>query len=86
MNLLHRVSTSLNNPQPNNICTKVKEPDTFDGFDSQKLKAFIVSLQFNFNNRPIAFAADASKVNYAISFLSSTTLDWFELNILHPNP
>ncbi len=33
MNLLRGVSTSLNNPQPNNIRTKVKEPDTFDGSD-----------------------------------------------------
>ncbi|SJL03645.1 uncharacterized protein ARMOST_07002 [Armillaria ostoyae] len=29
---------------------------------------------------------DASKVNYAISFLSSTALDWFEPDILRPNP
>ncbi len=85
MNLLHGVSTLLNNPQPNNICTKVKEPDTFDGSDPWKLKAFIVSLQLNFNDRPTAFAADTNKVNYAISFLSGTTLDWFEPDILCPN-
>ncbi|SJL06730.1 uncharacterized protein ARMOST_10072 [Armillaria ostoyae] len=75
----------LNNPQPNTIHTKVKEPDTFDDLDPQKLKAFIVFLQLNFNNRPAAFATDASKVNYAISFLSSTALDWFEPDILHLN-
>ncbi len=86
MNLLRGVSTSLNNPQPNNIHTKVKEPDTFDGSDPWKLKAFIVSLQLNVNDRPTAFVADASKVNYAISFLSGTALDWFEPDILHPNP
>ncbi len=86
MNLLHRVSTSLNNSWPNNIHTKVKEPDTFDGSNPQKLKAFIVSLQLNFNDRPTAFAADVSKVNYTISFLSSTTLNWFEPDILCPNP
>ncbi len=54
MNLLRGVSTSLNNPRPNNILTKVKEPDTFDGSDPWKLKAFIVSLQLNFNDRPTA--------------------------------
>ena len=86
MNLLHGVSTSLNNPRPNNIRTKVKEPDTFDGSNPWKLKAFIVSLQLNFNDRPTAFVADANKVNYAISFLSGTALDWFEPDILHPNP
>ncbi|SJL07237.1 uncharacterized protein ARMOST_10580 [Armillaria ostoyae] len=75
----------LNNPRPNTVRTKVKEPDTFDGLDPWKLKAFIVSLQLNFNDRPTAFATDASKVNYAISFLSGTTLDWFEPDILHPN-
>ncbi len=86
MNLLRGVSTSLNNPRPNNVRTKVKEPDTFDGSDPRKLKAFIVSLQLNFNDRPTAFAADANKVNYAISFLSGTALDWFEPDILRPNP
>ncbi|SJL04329.1 uncharacterized protein ARMOST_07695 [Armillaria ostoyae] len=85
MNLLRGVSTTLNNPRPNTVCTKVKEPDTFDGSDPWKLKAFIVSLQLNFNDRPTAFATDASKVNYTISFLSSTTLDWFEPDILRPN-
>ncbi|SJL05246.1 uncharacterized protein ARMOST_08612 [Armillaria ostoyae] len=62
MNLLCGVFTMLNNPRPNPICTKVKEPDAFD-----------------------AFATDASKVNYAIFFLSSTALNWFEPDILHPN-
>ncbi len=85
MNLLHRVSTSLNNPRPNNIRTKVKEPDTSNGSDPWKLKTFIVSLQLNFNDRPSAFAADANKVNYAISFLSGTALNWFEPDILCPN-
>ena len=86
MNLLRGVSTSLNNPRTNNIRTKVKEPDTFDGSDPRKLKAFIVSLQLNFNDRPAAFAADANKVNYAISFLFGTALHWFEPDILRPNP
>ncbi len=86
MNLLHRVSTLLNNPWPNNIHTKVKEPDTFDGSNPWKLKAFIVSLQLNFDDRPTAFVVDANKVNYAISFLSGTALDWFEPDILCPNP
>ncbi|SJL00831.1 uncharacterized protein ARMOST_04145 [Armillaria ostoyae] len=85
MNLLCGVSTTLNNPQPNTVRTKVKEPDAFDGSDPWKLKAFIVSLQLNFNDRPTAFATDASKVNYAISFLSGTALDWFEPDILRPN-
>ncbi|SJL08314.1 uncharacterized protein ARMOST_11677 [Armillaria ostoyae] len=75
----------LNNPQPNLIYTKVKESDTFDSSDPQKLKAFIISLQLNFNDRLAAFATDASKVNYAISFLSGTALDWFKPDILHPN-
>ncbi|SJK99880.1 uncharacterized protein ARMOST_03191 [Armillaria ostoyae] len=65
-----------------NLRTKVKKPDTFNSLDLQKLKAFIVSLQLNFNDRPVAFAIDASKVNYTIFFLSGTTLDWFESDIL----
>ncbi len=49
-------------------------------------QGFHCLLQLNFNDRPTAFVADASKVNYAISFLSSTALNWFEPDILHPNP
>ncbi len=86
MNLLRGVSTLLNNPRPNNVRTKVKEPDNFNGSDPWKLKASIVSLQLNFNDRPTAFVVDANKVNYAISFLSGTTLDWFEPDILRLNP
>ncbi len=45
-----------------------------------------MSLQLNFNDRPTAFVVEANKVNYAISFLSGTALDWFEPDILHSNP
>ena len=85
INLLHGMSNQVNNPSLWPVHTKVKEPDVFDGLDLQKLKAFIVSFQLNFNNRPNAFCMEASKVNYAISFLSSMALDWFEPDILHPN-
>ncbi|SJL03621.1 uncharacterized protein ARMOST_06978 [Armillaria ostoyae] len=68
-----------------NLLHGVKEPNTFNGSDLRKLKAFIISLQLNFNDRPMAFTMDASKVDYTISFLSSTALNWFEPDILCPN-
>ena len=75
VNLLYGLSNQVNNPSPWPVCTKVKEPDVFDGSDPQKLKASIVSLQLNFNDRPDAFCADTAKVNCAISFLSSVALN-----------
>ena len=85
VNLLHSLSNQVNNPSLLPVCTKVKEPDVFNGLDLWKLKAFIVSLQLNFNDRPNAFHADTTKVNYTISFLSGVALDWFEPDILYPN-
>ena len=85
LNLLCGLSNQVNNPSLRPVHMKVKEPNVFDGLDLQKLKAFIVSLQLNFNDRLNAFCTDTAKVNYAISFLSGVALDWFEPDILHPN-
>jgi len=39
-------------------CTKVCEPDTFDGTDPHKLRAFLVQCELNFQDRPKAFASN----------------------------
>jgi hypothetical protein len=62
--------------------TKVREPDPFDGADSRKLRAFLVLCQLNFRARPTAYASDEAKVNYALSYLKGTALDWFEPAII----
>ncbi|KAK0473793.1 hypothetical protein IW261DRAFT_1569525 [Armillaria novae-zelandiae] len=85
INLLHGLTHQVNNSPQQTVHTKVKELDTFDRVDPWTLKVFILSLHLNFNNRPNAFLTDATKVNYAISFPSGVTLNWFKLDILHPN-
>ena len=66
--------------------SKVQEPDVFDGSDTRKLQAFLVQYQLNFNSKPQVFWTDASKVNYVISYLKGTTLDWFEPGLMSYDP
>ena len=66
--------------------SKVQELDVFDGSDTRKLWAFFVQCQLNFNSKPQAFQTNASKVNYAISYLKGTMLDWFKLGLMSDNP
>lgn len=56
---------------------KAKEPDTFDGSDSRKLSNFILlcNLYFRSSN---AYDDDSAKVNFALSYLRGTALDYFE--------
>ena len=66
--------------------SKVQELDVFDGSDTRKLWAFLIQCQLNFNSKPWAFWTDASKINYAISYLKGTALDWFEPGLMSDNP
>ena len=66
--------------------SKVWEPDVFDGSDTGKLWAFLIQCQLNFNSKPQAFQTDASKVNYVISYLKGTALDWFKHRLMGDNP
>jgi len=62
--------------------SKVREPDQFDGSDSRKLRAFLMQLEFNFNDRPTVFCEDRTKVNYTLSYLKGMALDLFEPGLL----
>ncbi|KAG6328470.1 hypothetical protein ID866_10620 [Astraeus odoratus] len=55
-------------------CTKVHEPDTFDGTDLKKLHEFLIQCELNFCNRPQAFHLDSQKVSFALSFLKGIAL------------
>ncbi|KAG6326551.1 hypothetical protein ID866_12538, partial [Astraeus odoratus] len=67
-------------------CTKVCEPDTFDGTDPKKLHEFLVQCELNFRDRPQAFQSDTWKVSFALSFLKGITLAWFEPDLLDAIP
>jgi len=66
-------------------CSKVREPDPFDGTDSAKLCTFLVQLRLSFNDRPRAFADDRNKINFAISYLKGIALAHFENSLIEPD-
>src|SRR3984893_14757573 len=61
---------------------RVREPEPFDGSNARKLRSFLVQCGLNFRDRPKNFPQDSDRVNFAISFLKGTALEWFELAIL----
>src|ERR1700730_11455997 len=61
---------------------RVREPEPFDGSDPRKLHSFLVQCELNFWDRPKNFPQDSDRVNFAVSFLKGTALEWFEPAIL----
>jgi len=85
-----RLSKAINNLARNNRRTspsddskvKVCEPDTFDGSEPRKLRAFFVQCELNFQSKPKTFRSDRAKVNFAQSYLKGMALEWFEPDLL----
>src|SRR3979490_1059889 len=68
---------------------KVHEPEVYDGTDQAKLRTFFLQCMLNFQDRLSAFKTGASKIQYAISYLSGPALQYFEPTILgeiYPEP
>src|SRR5882724_9684246 len=61
---------------------KLREPDPFNSSDSCKLCTFILQCKLNFRDHKDLFEGDTNKVNYVLSFLKGTALDFFESAIL----
>src|ERR1700730_3696536 len=64
------------------VRARVREPEPFDGSDARKLRSFLVQCELNFWDRPKNFPQDSDRVNFAISFLKGTALEWLEPAIL----
>ena len=58
--------------------TKLREPDTFNGSDANKLHTFIFQCSLHFQDWANIFSNDLAKVTYALSFLTGSALGWFE--------
>src|ERR1700730_9380312 len=58
---------------------KLHDPDTFNREDPKKLKT---QCQLNFFNCPQAFDSNSQKVNYVLSYLWGSALEWFKPMIL----
>lgn len=79
---LHTVLATLNPPlDDSETKSKIKEPEVFDGLNSQKLNTFFVNLVLVFNNHPKYFT-NQQKVNYTLSCLSGSAKEWFVSDIL----
>ena len=63
-------------------CTKVCEPNTFDGTDPKKLCTFFVQCELNFQDWLKAFWTDQAKVTFAQSYLKGMALKWFKPDLL----
>lgn len=61
---------------------KIREPDTFDGTEPRKLRAFFVQCELHFQSKPKAFRSGRAKVNFAQSYLKGMALEWFEPDLL----
>ena len=85
-NAIHDFTQTVQENQGSSNGSKVWEPDIFNGSDTRKLQAFLVQCQLNFNSKLQVFQTDASKVNYMISYLKGTTLDWFKPGLMSDDP
>jgi hypothetical protein len=57
---------------------KLRDPDPFNGKDSKKLRGFLLQCKLKFRAKPEYLHDDTAKVNYVLSFLKETALDYFE--------
>jgi hypothetical protein len=71
-------------PQSKSSSTiKPRTPDTFDGTDPNKLETFIFQVSMYIAARGNDFRDDESRVTFALSYLKSTPLDWFQTELSH---
>jgi len=73
-----KLAESVNSDKKESRQTKLCKPNTFDGSDPKKLRGFLLQCKLNFRANPKAFSGDLAKVNYSLSFLKGTALDYFE--------
>ena len=66
-------------------CTKICEPDPFNCSNPKKLQPFLVQLELNFCDQPNVFQLDMYKVNYMLSFLKGTPLNYFKPLLMDPH-
>ena len=66
--------------------TRLREPDTFDGSDGNKLQVFILKCSLHFQDCANTFSSSRAKVTYALSYLMDPALGWFEPGLFAPSP
>jgi len=82
-NLVTAIEGLASRTQDSSSRAKCREPDTFDGSNSKKLREFLVQCELNFQNRPNSFRSNRAKVAFAQSYLKGAALAWFEPDLLN---
>ncbi|KAJ3560356.1 hypothetical protein NP233_g10891 [Leucocoprinus birnbaumii] len=78
--VLERFADTLDGRQQNqDRHNKARVPDVFDGSSPEKLETFITQCQLYFRSNPKSFTTDESRVNFAMTYLTGTALNWFEV-------
>ena len=79
---LTQLLNSLNRPTNTESKARVRKPEVYDGTDQAKLRTFFLQCYTNFHDHPSTFCTGSAKIQYAISYLSSSALQYFEPAIL----
>ncbi|MBW0500670.1 hypothetical protein O181_040385 [Austropuccinia psidii MF-1] len=74
--LTQAVAPRDNSKAPAFKTPSMKEPDSFDSTQANKLRGFIQSCQLIFQNDPANFFSDRKKVLYSTSFLTGRARKW----------
>ena len=80
------MANTINALVQSNIYSRVKlrEPDMFNGSDPKKLRTFLLHCKLNFQDCPDLFPDGTTKVNYVLSYLKGSALEYFEPGLLDP--
>ncbi|KIJ36958.1 hypothetical protein M422DRAFT_260589 [Sphaerobolus stellatus SS14] len=58
---------------------KLRDPDTYDGTNPEKLQNFLFLCSLVFKSKAKTYSSNTSKIYYALSFLRGAALEYFEL-------
>ena len=65
-------------PRSKKRCVKPREPDVFDGTDSNKLDNYIFQLTLYLATISNNFLDNNTWITFTLSYLKGTLLDWFQ--------
>lgn len=83
--VIETISTKLGKQDSGSSKGRIRDPDVFDGSDPRKLQSFFVSLSLVFADRP-SYYTETRKISYTLSYLGGTAREYFEPDILNPDP
>jgi Retrotransposon gag protein len=80
--VLTQLLNVINQPTNTESKAKVRKPEVYYGTDQAKLHTFFLQCYIIFHDHPSTFQTGSAKIQYAISYLSGSALQYFEPAIL----